>query len=150
MLLELAQEQKYYYHVGGGGDTLDGIVRTVEPVGFTKVSALGVEEQRVFVIVDITTPKDRWMRLGDGYRIETAFVLWEEDNVLQVPSSALFRIDGEWALYTMIDNVAELKMIEPGQRSGLMTQVISGINEGDSIINHPGDNLDDGSRVRSR
>jgi HlyD family secretion protein len=134
----------------GGEDTLDGIVRTVEPVGFTKVSALGVEEQRVFVIVDITTPKDRWMRLGDGYRIETAFVLWEEENVLQVPSSALFRIDGEWALYIMIDNAAELKMIEPGQRSGLMTQIISGINEGDSIINHPGDNLDDGSRVRSR
>jgi HlyD family secretion protein len=134
----------------GGEEILDGVVRTVEPVGFTKISALGVEEQRVFVIVDITTPKDRWMRLGDSYRIETAFVLWEEENVLQVPSSALFRINDDWALYAMVDEVAELRMVETGKKSGLMTQVLSGIDEGDVIINHPGDNLDEGSRVRSR
>ena len=134
----------------GGEDTLEGVVRTIEPVGFTKISALGVEEQRVYVIVDITTSKDRWMRLGDGYRIETAFVLWEEENILQIPSSALFRNGDNWAIFVVVDDTAELRQVEPGQRSGISTEILTGIIEGDIVINHPGDNLDEGSQVRSR
>ena len=134
----------------GGEDTLEGVVRTIEPVGFTKISALGVEEQRVYVIVDITTPKDRWMRLGDGYRVETAFVLWEEENILQIPSSALFRNGDNWAIFVVVDDTAELRQVEPGQRSGISTEILTGIIESDIVINHPGDNLDEGSRVRSR
>ena len=75
----------------GGEDSLQGIVRTIEPVGFTKVSALGVEEQRVLVISDFTSPRETWHRLGDGYRVEARFVIWHESGVLQVPASSLFR-----------------------------------------------------------
>ena len=134
----------------GGEETLEGRVRTIEPVGFTKISALGVEEQRVFVIVDITTAKDKWVRLGDGYRVETAFVIWEGNSILQIPSSALFRDGDSWALYVVINGRARLRNVQPGQRSGISTEILSGIDEDEVIINHPGDNLDDGSRVRSR
>jgi len=133
----------------GGDDTLSGIVRTVEPVGFTKISALGVEEQRVYVIVDISSPWDLWQRLGDGYRVETAFVLWEEDNVLQIPSSALFRHGQQWAVYIINNERAELRIVEPGNRSGVYTQILSGLNEGETLINHPGDNIEAGIKVRA-
>lgn len=134
----------------GGEQTLEGRVRTIEPVGFTKISALGVEEQRVYVIVDIVTSRQEWQRLGDGYRVETAFVLWEGEDILQVPSSALFREGNGWALFTVVAERAELVSVEPGQRSGITTEILSGINAGDIIINHPGEHLDPGSRVRSR
>lgn len=132
----------------GGDDTINGRVRTVEPVGFTKISALGVEEQRVNVIIDITSPHELWERLGDGYRVETAFILWEQEDVLQVPSSALFRQGQEWNVYVINDNRAELRKVEPGQRSGMYTQIISGLKEGEEVINHPGDNLEPGKRIR--
>jgi HlyD family secretion protein len=134
----------------GGDEYLDGVVRTIEPVGFTKISALGVEEQRVLVIVDITSPKELWQRLGDGYRVETAFILWEGDDVLQVPSSALFRHGDGWALYAVKNGRAELRTVEPGQRSGISTQILSGIDEGEMVINHPGDNIAPDTRVRPR
>lgn len=134
----------------GGDHSLKGNVRTVEPVGFTKISALGVEEQRVHVIVDIISPKEEWKDLGDGYRVETSFILWEGKDILQVPSSALFHHGDGWALYTANNNVAELRVVETGQRSGISTQILAGITEGEKIINHPGDNLKPGSRVRPR
>lgn len=134
----------------GGNATLEGSVRTVEPVGFTKISALGVEEQRVHVIVDITSPKNEWKDLGDGYRVETSFILWEGKNILQVPSSALFHHGDGWALYTANNNIAELRIVKTGQRSGITTQILSGISESEKIINHPGDNLEPGVRIRSR
>ncbi len=134
-----------------GGDTvLNGAVRTIEPVGFTKISALGVEEQRVLVIVDIISPKEEWQRLGDGYRVETAFILWEGKDVLQIPSSALFRHDNEWAVFAIIDGRAVLKKINIGQRSGMTAEIVAGLNEGEQVINHPGANVDENSRVRSR
>jgi HlyD family secretion protein len=85
----------------GGDGLLEGKVRTVEPAGFTKVSALGVEEQRVLVIADITSPPALWEQLGDGYRLEASFLLWEGDDILQVPASALFRYEGDWAAFTV-------------------------------------------------
>ncbi|MBS1246907.1 MAG: Secretion protein HlyD, partial [Proteobacteria bacterium] len=83
----------------GGPDPLQGRVRVVEPTGFTKISALGVEEQRVRIIADITTPTDTWSRLGDGYRVEADFILWQGEDVLQVPASALFRHGDGWAVF---------------------------------------------------
>lgn len=77
----------------GGDETLEGVVRTVEPTGFTKISALGVEEQRVLVILDISSPPEAWQRLGDGYRVEAKFIVWERADALTVPASALFRRD---------------------------------------------------------
>ena len=80
----------------------------MEPGGFTKVSALGVEEQRVRVVADITSPEDEWHRLGDGYRVEASFVLWEGERVLQVPANSLFRVDGGWAVFAVEGGVATI------------------------------------------
>jgi len=134
----------------GGDGTLQGSVRIIEPTGFTKISALGVEEQRVLVIVDIDSAPELWERLGDGYRVETAFILWEEPEVLQIPTSAMFREGDGWAVYVVNQNRAERRKVEPGQRGGIYTQVLSGLEQGEQIINHPGDNLEAGSRVRLR
>ena len=133
-----------------GGDPLNGIVRLVEPVGFTKISALGVEEQRVLVIVDITSPPQNWSRLGDGYRVEAEFILWQGDNVLQVPVSALFRVQEEWAAFVVVDGRARLRSVKIGRRGSLAAEVLSGLEENEVVITHPGDTVADGVRVRSR
>ena len=134
----------------GGDEALEGRVRTVEPVGFTRISALGVEEQRVLVIVDIVSPKVLWQRLGDGYRVEAAFILSDDDNVLQIPSSTLFRQNGQWAVYMIVNGRAEMRNVETGRRSGLVTEILDGVDEGALLINHPGDTLEPGSRVKPR
>lgn len=139
-----------YFDRWGGDKPLNGIVRTVEPVAFTKVSALGVEEQRVLVISDFTSPASQWQKLGDGYRVEAQFVLWHEDNVLQVPASSLFRLGDGWAVFVLSDNHAQRREVEIGQRNGLAAQVLKGLKPGDLVINHPGDNVDDGVRVKAR
>ena len=134
----------------GGDEPLHGVVRRVEPVGFTKISALGVEEQRVWVISDISSPAQQWQQLGDGYRVEAAFVLWRGEDVLQIPSSALFR-DGEgWAVFVMENGRARHRAVRIGQRNGLIAQVLDGVVEGERVITHPDENVDDGVRVRLR
>lgn len=134
-----------------GGDTpLEGLVRTVEPFGFTKVSALGIEEQRVLVVSDITTPPSGRERLGDGYRVETRFILWESDNVLQVPTSALFRQGDGWAAFVVQGEIAVIKPVELSHRNGLSAEVISGLKEGDKVITHPDDSVSDGVKVKIR
>lgn len=134
----------------GGPETLEGRVRVVEPVGFTKVSALGVEEQRVLVIVDLVSPPEQWQRLGDGYRVEAGFVVWEEDAVLQVPTSALLRRDAGWAVYLVEDGYARLRPVEVGQRSGLRVRIIAGLAEGERVIIYPSDAVADGVAVAVR
>ena len=134
----------------GGPGTLQGAVRVVEPAGFTKISALGVEEQRVHVIVDFTSPRELWQRLGDGYRVEAMFVVWEGADVLQLPASALFRHDNGWAVYKVEDGRARLRPLNIGQRTGLRAQVLDGIQAGDQVIIHPDDKIKDGVRVQPR
>ena len=131
----------------GGADALEGRVRTVEPTGFTKISALGVEEQRVLVIVDIVSPPGEWSRLGDGYRVEAAFVVWEQDQVLQVPASALFRRDNGWALFAVDDARAVLRPVRIGRSNGLQTELLEGLPEGSEVVVHPDEAIEDGSRV---
>jgi HlyD family secretion protein len=131
----------------GGGPALEGRVRVVEPAGFTKISALGVEEQRVRVVVDITTPREVWQRLGDGYRVEASFVVWEAADVLQVPTSALFRHGDGWAAYVVEDGRARLRPLTLGQRTGLQAQVLAGLKAGERLISHPDDRIRDGARV---
>lgn len=133
-----------------GGPPLEGRVRLVEPAGFTKVSALGVEEQRVRVIVDITSPREAWQTLGDGYRVDARFVLWEAAQVLQVPSSSLFRHDDGWAVFVIEADRAHLRAVELGQRAGLAAQVRSGLKAGERVVAHPDDRVRDGIRVRPR
>ena len=134
----------------GGDQPLDGRVRVVEPTGFTKISALGVEEQRVRVIVDIVSPREEWQRLGDGYRVEAAFIVWEGQDVLIVPTSALFRHDNGWAVFVAEAGKAVMKPVQVGQRNGLQAQVLSGVNEGEAIIAHPDDKVSDGVKVKPR
>ncbi len=134
----------------GGDAPIEGRVRTIEPVGFTKVSALGVEEQRVLVIADLSTDPAQWQRLGDGYRVEAKFVLWHEDNLLRVPSSSLFKVNGDWAVFKVIDDRAVQTPVEIGKRNGLSAQVLSGLNEGEAVITHPSSAIEDGSLIETR
>ncbi len=131
----------------GGDEPLEGTVRRVEPAGFTRVSALGVEEQRVPVIIDFEQPEQAWTRLGVGYRVEAEFILSEGEEVVQAPTSALFRRDGKWHVFVIADGRARLRALEPGRRSGLTVQVVDGLNPGEEVITHPADHIADGSRV---
>jgi HlyD family secretion protein len=134
----------------GGGYALQGTVRRVEPSGFTKISALGVEEQRVNVLIDFEQPDEPQNALGDGYRVEVRIVIWEKDDVMKVPTSSLFRNDTKWAVYKAVDGVARLQEVEIGQRNGLEAEVLSGLSVGEQIIVYPGDAIADGVRVTAR
>jgi HlyD family secretion protein len=134
----------------GGERTLDAKVRRVEPAGFTKVSALGVEEQRVNVVLDFVDPAQAWAALGDAYRVEIRIVIWESADVLKVPTSALFRQGEAWAVYVVGGGRALARRVTLGQRTGQEAEVIDGLNAGDSVILHPGDTLVEGARVRMR
>ena len=134
----------------GGEDALDGIVRVVEPTGFTKISALGVEEQRVLVICDIASPREEWQRLGDGYRVEASFILWHGDDVLQVPSSAVYRRGDGWAVFIVDGDTVSLRGVEPGRRTGLEVEIRDGLEEGEEVVIHPTDDVADGVRIRQR
>ncbi len=134
----------------GGEAPVEGRVRVVEPSGFTKVSALGVEEQRVRVIVDFTSPREVWAQLGDGYRVEARFVLWEGEDVLQIPTSALFRQGEGWAAFVVDGGRARLKPVTIGQRAGLATQVLAGLIAGERVVAHPDESVRDGVRVTAR
>lgn len=134
----------------GGESSLAGTVKIVEPAGFTKISSLGVEEQRVLVIVDITSPPDTWRVLGDGYRLDVHFIIWEGKDVLQVPASALFRHGSEWAVFVEESGRVRLRTVKVGQRNGLAAEIISGITEGEKVVAHPDDSVKDGGRIKAR
>ncbi len=134
----------------GGPRVLEAVVRTVEPTGFTRVSALGVEEQRVWVIADLVSPYSDWQQLGDGYRVEAQFILWQDDDVLQVPASALFRHDDGWAVFTIDAGKARLVTVNTGHSNGLVTQIIDGVVAGEQVILHPDDRIADGVRVAEK
>jgi len=134
----------------GGNSTLSGRVRVVEPAGFTKISSLGVEEQRVLVIVDLTSSDKSEKSLGDGYRLEASFIIWEGKDILQVPASALFRNQEGWAIFVVKNNRALKREVRVGQRTGLVAEVLSGLTEGEEVISHPDNSIEDRTRVRSR
>lgn len=135
----------------GSDHILDGSVQVVEPSGYTRISALGVEEQRVAVIVDILSPQNEWRQLGDGYRVVAEFIIWQGDEVVQVPSSSLFRTAGDqWSLFVVENERARLRNVESGYQSGLQTQVIDGLQIGENVITHPDERIEDGVRVESR
>ena len=134
----------------GGSDVLDATVRRVEPSGFTKVSSLGVEEQRVLALLDLTGDGAGRTALGDAFRVEATFIVWSQDAVLQVPASALFRAGNGWALYKTDGRRAFLQSVEVGRRSALGAQILSGVEEGQSVIVQPDAAIRDGSRVRIR
>ena len=135
---------------GWGGEPIDAQVRTVEPVGYTDVSALGVEEQRVRVVLDLMSPREQWALLGDGYRVDAHFILWRGDNVLVIPASSVFRENGQHAVFVVDGERVVQQDVEIGQSDGFLVEVVQGLNEGDQIVRHPDNRLDDGVRVRAR
>jgi HlyD family secretion protein len=134
----------------GGEQPLEGRVRIVEPLAFTKISALGVEEQRVNVLADITTAREEWSRLGAGYRVEASFILWEGQSVLQVPTSALFRYEDGWAVFVVEDGAARRRKVEIGHRNGMAAEVLGGLAENQRVITHPDSTIEEGKLVESR
>lgn len=134
----------------GGPVALAGTVRRVEPFGFEKVSSLGIEEQRVNVVIDFAGESDDATRLGHGYRIVARIVLEQADNVLVVPATALFRDAGQWSVFVVRDGVATLTAVSVGRRSNVAAEVVDGLAEGDQIIAFPSARIEAGTRVVAR
>lgn len=133
-----------------GGAALDARVRLVEPSAFTRLSALGVEEQRVNVVIDLVAKRDQWKTLGDGYRIEAHIVVWQSDKVVQVPASAVFRHGEGWAVYRVDSKLAKLQPVTIGQRNGREVQIKEGLDPSAKVIAHPSDSIKDGVEVIQR
>jgi HlyD family secretion protein len=134
----------------GGETPLKGRVRRVEPAAFTKVSALGVEEQRVIVLCDLIDPPEAAKALGDRYRVEVRVAVWHSDDVAVIPSGALFREGNRWKTYAFRDGVAARIEVEAGRSDGRLTQVLGGLEPGDEVLLHPPDTVADGTRVKKR
>lgn len=134
----------------GGEGSLEARVRTVDPVAFTKISALGVEEQRVQVVSDLLTPSERWATLGDAYRVETRFVLWEADRVLRVPHSSLFRDGERWAVFEVDEQRIRRRHIQLGHRGMLFAEVLAGLDADARVVTYPDDQLADNAHVTIR
>lgn len=134
----------------GGSDPLEGRVRLVEPSGFTKVSALGVEEQRVNVIVDLLQRPEHRPSLGDNFRVDCRIIVWEADDVLQVPTSALFRIEQKWHLFKVVDQRAVLTPVEIGRDNGDFAELREGLVEGDRVVIYPSQSVADGVLIAPR
>jgi HlyD family secretion protein len=134
----------------GGENPLAGKVLRIEPLGKTKVSALGIEEQRVDVVIDFTGPRARWEKLGHGFRVETRIVLWEAENALKVPLSAVFRAGDRWAVFVANGNRARRRIVKIGRRTSLEAVVVDGLKAGERVVVHPSDRIVDGVRVAQR
>lgn len=133
----------------GGPQPLEARVRLVEPSAFTKISALGVEEQRVYVVADFVDPVDRRPTLGDSYRVEARIVIWESRDVLQAPAGALFQRGGAWQAFVMVGSQVRLRSVKVGHGNGLQTEIMEGLQPGDRVIMYPGDKVVEGTRVKA-
>jgi hypothetical protein len=130
----------------GGAEVLKARVRTVEPQAFTKISALGVEEQRVNIVADLL---DKTVTLGDHYRLDTRIVAWQSADVLKVNSSAVFREGEKWKVFVNENGAARLRDVEVGHQTASETEILSGLSEGETVILHPSNQIADGIKVRS-
>ncbi|GAA6155300.1 HlyD family efflux transporter periplasmic adaptor subunit [Pyruvatibacter sp. HU-CL02332] len=134
----------------GGTQDLNGTVRRIEPFGFTKVSALGIEEQRVNVIIDFEDTPEAWSALGHGYRLDTRIFVWEAEDVLKLPVSALFRDGDAWVVFREAEGEAALTPVEIGRRNALEAEVVAGLEAGDRVVVHPSDRVVDGVSLEPR
>lgn len=142
-------DEVYFEHWGGAAP-LKGRVRVVEPSGFTKISTLGVEEQRVWVIIDLVDPPASRPTLGDGFRVEARIVIDEAKNVLRIPTSALFRAGEQSAVFLVRNGVVHQQVVQVGRQNGLEAEITEGLAEGELVVLHPSDQLDEGTRVKQR
>jgi HlyD family secretion protein len=134
----------------GGDAPLGGHVHIVEPSAFTKISALGVEEQRVNVVVDFDEPHDSWSRLGDGFRVEARIVTWAQDGILVAPASAVFRRGEAWAVFVDEGGRARIREVTVAERNASRVHVTRGLSAGDRIVVHPSNAVSDGARIEPR
>ncbi|MDX2484280.1 MAG: HlyD family efflux transporter periplasmic adaptor subunit [Pseudodonghicola sp.] len=134
---------------GGTGD-LSGVVQRIDPYGYTKYSALGVEEQRVKTTIRFTGDSAPRAGLGHGYRVEVRIVVWQSEDALLAPSSALFRHQGDWAVFRVEDGIARLRKVQIGRDNGTTAQVLGGLSSGDKVVLFPSASLTDGQRVAQR
>jgi HlyD family secretion protein len=135
---------------GWGGRPIHGRVTRVDPAGFLKVSALGVEEQRVRITIDFADPPDAWSRLGHDYRVMVHVTVWKGEQVLSIPVGALFRRGDEWAVFAVKSGRARSTVIKIGHRNSRTAEVLSGLAEGDRVILHPSDRVREGTAVSQR
>jgi HlyD family secretion protein len=133
-----------------GGAPLNAHVRRVEPSGFTRLSALGVEEQRVPVVVDLDEPREKWATLGDGYRVEARIVIEEKHGILRVPIGAVFRQADGWGVYASRDGRAKLVPVTLGAKSDVDVEISSGLAERDAVVVHPGEKVKEGVMLAAR
>ena len=134
----------------GGDAPLAGRVRLVEPFGFTKISALGIEEQRVNVVIDLASDESEWQRLAHGYQVDVRVVLWESDDTLTVPLLALFRNGPDWWVFVESAGRAAMRKVEIGRRNSLDAEVLDGLEAGQRVVLYPGDRVSDGVRIAER
>jgi len=136
-------------HWGGPG-VLSGRVRRIEPAAFTKVSTLGVEEQRVNVLIDVLSPQEQWAGMGDGYQVDTRITVLTEDDIEIIPAGALFRRGNDWSVYVVDDGRAQPRTIDLVRRSGRSAAVRKGLAQGERVIVYPSDQISPGLRVSLR
>lgn len=134
----------------GSWPALEGRVRKVEPSAFTKVSALGVEEQRVNIVIDLTSPREQWQNLGDAYRVDARIVVFAHSNAVKVPVSALFRDNAQWAVFIADGNTARKRIVETSHRGAREALVDKGLAPGERVIVYPGDAVRDGRGIEVR
>ena len=143
--VKVEPDMKVQVEEWGGGTALSGFVRTVEPAAFTKISALGIEEKRVNIIVDLEEPESR---LGDNYRIQAKIILWQGEGVLQVPISSIFRGDQGWNVFVIKKGKAVRQPVTIGKRGTYYAEGLDGLEEGDVVVIHPTNDLEDGLSVK--
>jgi len=148
--VQVASNDKVIFSAWGGQENLNGMVTRVDPWAFTKVSALGVEEQRVNVIIRFTDPQESRRRLGHGFRVEAQIIIWEEGDALLVPSSALFRDGKQWSVFVVDTGTATIRTIEIGKNNGFTAQVLNGMEVGEQVVLYPAAELADGVNVSQR
>jgi HlyD family secretion protein len=135
---------------GWGGAPIKGQVTRVDPAGFLKVSALGIEEQRVRVTIDFAEPSAAWSQLGHDYRVIVHVTTWQGDDVLTVPVAALFRKGDDWAVFAVKEGRARTTLVKVGHRNARMAEIVSGLAAGDAVVLHPSDRVSDGAAVSQR
>jgi|GWRWMinimDraft_15_1066023.scaffolds.fasta_scaffold03147_2 HlyD family secretion protein len=135
---------------GWGGPAVRGKVRRIDPAGFVKISALGIEEQRVRTWIDFTDPYEKWQQLGHDYRVIVHVTIWQDDGVLTAPAGAFFRKGNDWAVFAIRDGRARSVLVTLGQRNNQTAQILSGLSEGDKVVLHPSDRISEGVAVAQR
>lgn len=148
--VQISPGARVVFEQWGGLTPLEGRVRVVEPAGFLKISALGVEEQRVNVIADFVTPAGQRRSLGDAYRVEARIVVWEAKDVLKLPMGALFRSRGQWAVFVARNGRARLTTVEIGHTNGREAEIVAGLAAGDEVVIHASDKVADGVAIELR